>query len=688
VLSTRLFSTVETLECTVDGITVSIPKGASVMTACEAAGVDIPRFCYHQRLSIAGNCRMCLVEVVKAPKPVASCAMPAMPGMAIKTTTPLVKKAREGVMEFLLANHPLDCPICDQGGECDLQDQAMVYGSDRGRFTELKRSVEDKELGPLVKTVMTRCIHCTRCVRFAKEVAGVEDLGTTGRGRDTEVGTYVSKLLTSNMSANIIDLCPVGALTSKPYAFTARPWELKLTESVDVSDALGCNIRVDSKGTEVMRVTPRLNEDVNEEWISDKARFQYDGLKRQRLNAPMVKTQNGSLTLATWEKAFAAIAEAVSKASGDEVKAIAGKLADAEGIMALKDLLNKLGSGNHASEGFPTLDADIRTSYLMNSRIAGVEETDAVLLVGSNPRLEAPVLNSRLRRAHISGGAVVANVGSPLDLTFPVNELGPGAKELAQLASGTHPFCETLKGATNPMLIVGAGVLARADSDALLKQLHATAEKCGVVKDGWNGYNVLHDAAGRVAALDLGFLPSDSATKATAKVVFLLNADDFDEAQIPKDAFVVYIGSNGDKGAQLADVILPSAAYTEKSAIFVNTEGRAQMTNAAVVPPGKARPDWMILRALSEELGEEYILPYASIGAVRARLAEVAPHFAHLETVQPSTWLNGDTYAHKKAGAASLAEPFTSSVTEFYQTDPISRASVTMARCVAAKKNM
>lgn len=624
---------------------------------------------------------MCLVEVEKAPKPVASCAMPAMPNMNIKTTTPLVKKAREGVMEFLLANHPLDCPICDQGGECDLQDQAMVFGSDRGRFTETKRGVEDKELGPLVKTVMTRCIHCTRCVRFAKEVAGVEDLGTTGRGRDTEIGTYVSKLFRSEMSGNVIDLCPVGALTSKPYAFTARSWELKKTESVDVSDALGSNILVDTKGTEVMRITPRLNEEINEEWISDKARFQYDGLKRQRIDVPMAKA-SGGLAAVSWEVAFEKIAEAVSKASKDEIKGIAGKLADAESIVALKDMLNRLGSGNHLCEGFPTLDADIRSSYLMNSSIVGIEDADAILLVGTNPRVEAPVLNARLRRACLSAGATVANVGSPLNLTFPVEELGTGAATLKELDAQSHPFFKTMKAATNPMIVVGAGLVGREDGLALLQTLHSLAEKTGVVGEGWNGFNMLHDSAGRVAGLDLGFLPSENSKKTAPKVVFLLNSDDFDEADVPADAFVIYVGSHGDKGATRADVILPGAAYTEKSSTYVNTEGRPQRTKAAVAPIGQAREDWTIVRALSEVLG--VTLPYDDLNAVRARLAEVAPHMERTTEVEPSTWLNGSTYAHIPAGTTSDA-PFTSSVANFYMTDAISRASVTMAKCTSTK---
>jgi len=624
---------------------------------------------------------MCLVEVVKSPKPVASCAMPAMPNMVIKTNTPLVQKARKGVMEFLLANHPLDCPICDQGGECDLQDQSWVYGNATSRFKEMKRGVEDKELGPLVKTVMTRCIHCTRCVRFATEVAGVQELGTTGRGRDTEIGTYVSKLLSSELSGNVIDLCPVGALTSKPYAFTARPWELKSTETVDVSDALGSAIRVDTKGTEVMRITPRLNEEVNEEWISDKARFQYDALKRQRLNVPMVKGPQG-LAPTEWMTALSAVKEAVSKASGDEIQGIAGKLADAESIIALKDMLNRLGSDNTLCEGFPTLDADSRSSYVMNSTIVGIEDADCVLLVGSNPRVEAPVLNARLRRAHISGGVEVANIGSPLDLTFPTSELGPGAKVLDDLTSGKHAFFKKMKDAQNPMIIIGAGLVAREDRDALLSKLHTLAAKTGVVTPEWNGFNMLHDSAGRVAGLDLGFLPSASSASVTPKVVFLLNSDDYDEAAIPDDAFVVYQGSHGEKGASRADVVLPGAAYTEKTSTYVNTEGRAQVSQAAVTPVGHARDDWKIIRAMSEVLGVP--LPYNDLASVRSRLVDVAPSFAATDEVEPATWLNGDTYAHKKPAQATDA-PFTSSVENFFQTDVISRQSVTMARCVAAR---
>lgn len=631
---------------------------------------------------------MCLVEVEKSPKPVASCAMPAAPGMNIKTNTPLVKKAREGVMEFLLINHPLDCPICDQGGECDLQDQSLVFGSDRGRFTEMKRSVADKNLGPLVKTVMTRCIHCTRCVRFAKEIAGVEDLGTCGRGRDTEIGTYVERMMTSELSGNVIDLCPVGALTSKPYAFTARPWELKPTESIDVSDALGSNIKVDSRGVEVMRITPRLNEAVNQEWISDKARFQYDALRYQRLATPMVKKGAQGLQSASWRDAFAAVAQAVAGVQGHEMRAVAGKLADAESMILLKDLMNRLGCGDLQVEGgFADMDADARSSYLFGSRLAGVDQADAVLLIGTNPRLEAPVLNARLRGAVLSGTSV-GLIGAEADLTYPYTHLGEGAEALDKMVKGANgsEALQVLKNSQRPMVIVGAGVLRRQDRAAILNKINTLCEKAGVVREGWNGFNVLHDSASSVAALDLGFLPSARARAGTAppKLVFLLGAEEWTEAQVPPEAFVVYQGHHGDKGAARADVILPGAAYTEKFATYVNTEGRVQSTKAAVPAVGDAREDWKILRALSEVLG--VTLPVESHSDVRRRLAEVAPHFARADSVEAPLWLNPDVLkALGSKQSKALPDPLASSITEFYMTDSISRASKVMAKCVRAR---
>jgi len=679
----------ETVPVFVNGEEHQVPKGVTVLQACEQAGVDVPRFCYHQRLSIAGNCRMCLVEVEKSPKPVASCAMPVMPNMNIKTTTPLVKKAREGVMEFLLINHPLDCPICDQGGECELQDQSLIYGSDRSRFTEYKRAVEDKELGPLVKTVMTRCIHCTRCVRFATEVAGVQDLGVTGRGGMAEIGTYVSKLLTSELSGNVIDLCPVGALTSKPFAFTARSWELRTAESIDVTDGLGSNIRVDTRGTEVMRVVPRLHEGVNEEWISDKARFSYDGLKRQRLDQPLIRDdETGKLTPATWERALEVVAAKMRATDPARIKAIAGKLSDAESIVALKDLMNGIGAGNTVAEGMEGVGADARSSYLFNSNIVGVEDADVVLLIGSDPRVEAPVLNARLRRANVAGGTHVASIGPHGDLTYPVEKLGESASTVEALAAGKHPFAATLKEAENPLVIVGAGLLRRGDRDALLKRIHKMCDDVGVVDPatGWNGFNVLHDAGGTVAALDLGFVPSTAAASdpdvaSVPEFVFSLAAEDFDA---PANAFVVYQGHHGDEGAAKASVVLPGAAYTEKYGTYVNTEGRAQRAMPAVAPQGRAREDWKILRALSECAGAP--LPYDTLGDVRERLANIAPHFAKTDEVEPALWLNGAAYAHVGAKAkADDASPLASGVANFYMTDAISRASATMAKCTKAK---
>ncbi|MEW5303975.1 MAG: hypothetical protein WDW38_003229 [Sanguina aurantia] len=678
------------MEVFVNDVPVVVPKGVSVLQACDAAGIDIPRFCYHQRLSIAGNCRMCLVEIEKSPKPQASCAMPAAPGMKIKTETPVVKKAREGVMEFLLVNHPLDCPICDQGGECDLQDQAMIFGSDRSRFVENKRAVDDKNLGPLVKTVMNRCIHCTRCVRFASEVAGTADLGVTGRGRDSEIGTYVDKLLASELSGNVIDLCPVGALTSKPYAFTARSWELKSTESIDVSDGLGCNIRVDSRGTEVMRILPRLNEEVNEEWISDKARFQYDALRRQRLNMPLVKGPNG-LQPSTWGDALAAVKEGLQGVKGTEIKAIAGKLADAESIIMLKDLVNKLGSGNTVHEaGFADFTGDVRSTYLANTSVMGLEQADVVLLIGTNPRLESPVYNARIRKVTLDG-AQVGLLGVPADLTYKYEHLGADVAALSALAAGGSSFFNKLKSAARPVVIVGPAVMRRSDREAVLKSVHELVEKAGVVKDGWNGFNVIHESASRVAALDLGFQPSVAArsNKAPAKFVYLLGADDWEDAEVPEGAFVVYQGHHGDKGAARANVVLPAAAYTEKSGTYVNFEGRVQQTRAAVPMVGDAREDWKIIRALSEVLGAQ--LPYNDLQAVRMRLAEVAPHFGVLNAVEAPVWMNGeyikgikDLAASQMLSSSSLATP----ISNFYMTDAISRASQTMAKCVQARQNL
>jgi NADH-quinone oxidoreductase subunit G len=669
---------------TIDGIAIEVPPGTTVIQACDQLGIEIPRFCYHERLSIAGNCRMCLVEMEKSPKPIASCAMPCADNMVIKTDTPMVKKARKGVMEFLLINHPLDCPICDQGGECDLQDQAMAYGMDRSRYEENKRAVTDKYMGPLVKTIMTRCIHCTRCIRFANEVAGVEEIGAVNRGEHMEITTYLEKTITSELSGNVIDLCPVGALTSKPYAFMARSWELSKTQSIDVLDAVGSNIRIDARGPEVLRILPRLNEEVNEEWLSDKGRFAVDGLRRQRLDRPYIR-RDGKLQAASWGEAFAAIAERVQALGGKRIAALAGDLADAEAMLALKELMIALGSPHlDCRQDGAALDPAARASYLFNSGIAGIDRADALLILGSNPRREAPVVNARIRKRWLAGRFPIALIGEPLDLTYDYQHLGAGPDSLAKLAGGGPGFAETLKGAKQPMLILGQGALARPDGAAILALARRLAEALGIVKEGWNGFNVLHRAAGRVGGLDLGFVPGkggrdlagilDGAAKGDIGLVYLLGADEIDMARLGK-AFVVYQGHHGDAGAHRADVVLPGAAYTEKAGTYVNTEGRAQRARRATFPPGEAREDWAIIRALSERLGQK--LPYDNLAALQARLATAHPVFAHLDEITPASW--GPFGKEGKLAAT----PFASPIDNYYMTDPISRASETMALCAS-----
>jgi NADH-quinone oxidoreductase subunit G len=605
----------------VDGKEIDVPPEYTLLQACEAAGAEIPRFCFHERLSIAGNCRMCLVELKGSPKPVASCAWgvrDCRPGPKgeppeVFTKTKMVKKAREGVMEFLLINHPLDCPICDQGGECDLQDQAMAYGVDHTRFQENKRAVEDKYLGALVKTSMNRCIQCTRCVRFATEVAGVPELGAIGRGEDMEITTYLERAMVSELQGNVVDLCPVGALTSKPYAFVARPWELGKTESIDVMDALGSAIRVDTRGREVMRILPRNNDDVNEEWISDKTRHVVDGLRVQRLDQPYVRT-GGALKAATWSEAFGRIAGALRSADPAQVGAIAGDLASVEEMFALKDLMTRLGSSNiDCRQAGEALDPRWgRASYLFNATVAGIEKADALLIVGSNPRREAAVLNARIRKRWRAGPFPIGVIGERADLTYPYQYLGAGPETLAELAAGRGDFAGLLKEAKNPLILLGTGAVARPDGAAVAALAARAAMALGAVKEGWNGFSVLHHAAARVGGLDIGFVPGDGGRSAAAMagqgaldVLVLLGAD---EIEVAPGAFTVYIGTHGDRGAHRADVILPGATYTEKSGLYVNTEGRVQLADRAGFPPGDAREDWAILRALSDVIGHK--LPY------------------------------------------------------------------------------
>ncbi|KAI4299621.1 hypothetical protein L6164_033060 [Bauhinia variegata] len=669
----------DAIEVFVDGYPVKIPKGMSVLQACEIAGVDIPRFCYHSRLSIAGNCRMCLVEVEKSPKPVASCAMPALPGMKIKTDTPVAKKAREGVMEFLLMNHPLDCPICDQGGECDLQDQSMAFGSDRGRFTEMKRSVVDKNLGPLVKTVMTRCIQCTRCVRFATEVAGVQDLGMLGRGSGEEIGTYVEKLMTSELSGNVIDICPVGALTSKPFAFKARNWELKGTETIDVTDAVGSNIRIDSRGPEVMRILPRLNEDINEEWISDKTRFCYDGLKRQRLNDPMIRGPDGRFKSVSWRDALAVVADIAHQVKPQEIVGIAGKLSDAESMIALKDFLNRLGSDNVWCEGISeNTNVDLRSGYIMNTSIAGLEKADVFLLVGTQPRIEAAMINARIRKTVRQSQAKVGYIGPATDFNYDHKHLGTGPETLLEIAEGRHPFSKTISNAKSPVIIVGAGLFERNDQDAIFAAIDVIAKKGNVVRPDWNGLNFLLLSAAQAAALDIGLVPKSEKSIESAKFVYLMGADDVNLDKIPKDAFVVYQGHHGDKSVYRANVILPASAFSEKEGTYENTEGCTQQTLPAVPTVGDARDDWKIIRALSEVAGLR--LPYDSIGAIRSRLRTVAPNLVHMDEREPATF---STSLRPQFTQKLNTTPFERAVENFYMTDSITRASKIMAQCSA-----
>ena len=661
---------------TVDGREVEVPAGSTVLQAAEAAGIEIPRFCYHDRLSIAGNCRMCLVEIEKTPpKPISSCTYPAADGMVVHTDTPMVRNGRRGVMEFLLINHPLDCPICDQGGECDLQDQAMGYGMDHSRFAENKRAVKDKDLGPLVATSMNRCIHCTRCIRFISEVAGVPDLGATARGEHMEVGTYVEKALGSELSANIIDLCPVGALTSKPYAFTARSWELSKTDSIDVLDAVGANIRVDTRGPEVLRILPRLNEDVNEEWLGDKSRFAVDGLKRRRLDKPWLR-RDGKLQPAGWQQAFDAIAAKLHGLAGERIGAIAGDLCDAESMLALKDLMAALGSPNlDCRQDGAQLTNARRDYYTFNTQIAGIEDADAILIIGSNPRREAPVLNARIRKAWHQNGAKIGLIGAETDLTYPLTHLGTGP---AAFADGETFLANT----KHPMVIIGQGALRRPDGAAVLAAAWGIAARTGALTAEWHGFNVLHTAAARVGALDVGFLPGPHGKSLNAMldldVLWLLGADEFDTKRIAAETFVIYQGHHGDAGAARADVILPGAAYPEKSGTYVNTEGRAQRGFMATHPPGEAREDWRIIRAFSARIG--HTLPYDTIEALRTRLEQVNPVFANIGFLPHF----GCTDTTGPTGGVVSDAPFQPVIRHYHQTDPISRASPTMAACVAA----
>ena len=684
----------------VNGEEIEVNSGLTLLQACEEAGEEIPRFCYHERLSVAGNCRMCLIEVKGGPpKPVASCAQnvkdlrPGPDGAPpeLFTNTPMVKKAREGVMEFLLINHPLDCPICDQGGECDLQDQAVAYGRDGSRFEENKRAVEEKHMGPLIKTIMTRCIQCTRCVRFATEIAGVDDLGLVNRGESAEITTYLEKAVESELTGNLIDVCPVGALTSKPYAFNARPWELTKTETVDVMDAVGSNIRVDTRGREVLRILPVLHEDVNEEWISDKTRFIWDGLKRQRIDRPYIR-KDGKLRAASWDEALSAAAEKLNATAPERIAAITGDLVPAEAVKAMKDLTAAIGTPHTDCRQDGAKISGIRESYLFNTGIADLEKADAILLIGANPRIEAPLINARIRKNWLNNlGLRIGLIGEQAALTYEYDYLGAGPQTLLELADGKGSFFDVLKSAERPAIIIGMGALSRDDGAAILHKAATLAEKTGAVRNGWNGFNILHTAAGRVGAMDLNFLPGEGgldvegilkgAQDRDIDVIYNLGADEIDSARYG-GAFVIYQGHHGDAGASKADIIFPSAAYTEQNGVFVNAEGRVQMARRAHFPPGEAREDWAILRALSARM--EKTLPYDDLFALRQAMIEDAPVLGEIDQGPD----------HANAGSVDLGAigadgdvnnaPFNSAVSNFYFTNPIARASKTMAECAAA----
>lgn len=668
----------------VNGLEIDVEQDTTVLHACEQAGFEIPRFCYHEKLEIAGNCRMCLVEVEKAPKLVASCSQNVTAGMVIHTNNERVQKAREGVMEFLLINHPLDCPICDQGGECDLQDQAIKYGRNISRYEDAKRAVVKKYMGPLIETNMTRCIHCTRCVRFLKDVAGTNELGAIGRGEHMEITTYVEQSIASELSGNIIDLCPVGALTSKPHRFQFRAWELRTTPSIAVLDAVGANIVIQTRGMELMRVLPQRNDDINEEWICDKTRFAHDALKMQRLETPMVK-MNGKFENARWSDAFAKIRDAITDINVNEVGAVAGKMADMESMFVMKKFLDMLGSDHYdCRENGSFLTAEDRWFYTFGTTIKNIEKADLFLIIGGNPRKEAPIINARIRKAILNNKAEVALLGEKIDLTYNYQHLGAAPSILQEIAEYKNDFALKLQNAQRPVIIVSEDVFKRDDHQAFKYYLHKICQEFSIIRDEWNGFNMLHHSASRVGGLDLGFIYSNgniSDVIKKSKVLFLLGADDFDLSLIPASTFVVYQGSHGDNSINRADVVLPSAAYTEKNGIYVNTEGRAQRAFAATVPVGDAKIDWQIIDELAQFLGIDIKLH--SLQEIRSCLEKHFPHVYAMDNIVQVDEIN----FHLGNPRKFLKTPLKQSIANFYMTDAISRNSKTMAECTLHIQN-
>ena len=685
----------------IDGQLIEVPDGTTLLQACEMAGKEVPRFCYHERLSVAGNCRMCLVEVKGMPKPMASCALSVndlRPGPdgeppEVFTESEVARKARHGVLEFILINHPLDCPICDQGGECDLQDQALGYGRGESRFREAKRAVDERYISPLIKTIMTRCIKCTRCVRFIADVAGLGDLGATGRGENVEITTYLDAALNTELAGNIADICPVGALTHAPYAYHARPWELSKTETIDVMDGMGSNIRVDAKFDRILRILPRLHEDINEEWISDKTRHAWDGLRNRRLDTPWVRDDDGRLRQAGWEEALQRIAKHFPKDAPQQAAALSGPFVAAEEALALKRLMTALGvaSTDCRPEHVKLGEAGGRAGYLFNATIAGIDEADAILLIGSNPRFEASVLNTRIHRAWFERDVPVGLIGAPIDVTYDYTHIGESGAALAELAAGKGAFAGVLKQAQKPLIIVGLGALMRPDGEAIRALAAKLALDCGAVSDGWNGFGVLHTDMGLVSALEAGFLPGESGRDTAAilrgaqegeiSFVWLAGVDDIDMARLG-EAFVVYQGSHGDAGAARADVILPAAAWTEKNVTYVNMEGRPQLALRAVLPPGEAKEDLALIAAVAQALGVGDAVPDTP-AAARRMLYETAPHLANIDAIEPA-----ETEALKELAArAGEAEPgkapLTSHITDFWLSNAIARSSHIMQRMSA-----
>ncbi|WP_341764391.1 NADH-quinone oxidoreductase subunit NuoG [Candidatus Tisiphia endosymbiont of Beris chalybata] len=675
------------IKITIDNIEVEVEAGTTILQACNKLGIEVPHFCYHERLKVAGNCRMCLVEMEKFPKPVASCSMPVAPSMVIHTNSLEVKKAREGVMEFLLINHPLDCPICDQGGECDLQDQAFKYGRGSNRFVENKRTVKDKYMGPLIKTHMTRCIQCTRCIRFATDIAGIEEIGAIFRGEHMEVTSYLERSLDSELSGNIIDICPVGALNSKPYSFKARSWELSRTPSIDVLDAQGCNIAIDTRGDEVMRILPRVNDEINDEWISDKARFSYDGLRYQRLDTPYIRV-NGRLVEASWDDAIKLVTKKLRILEGNQIGAIAGQLACVESMFLLKTMLQVLGCNNFDSNQFNyKIDSSNRGNYLFNTTIAKLPEADLCLIIGANIRQVAPVLNSRLGILQREGKLDLYRIGNVDNQTYFTNELGTDPAIISQIITGEHNFAKQLQNAKKPIIIIGDGVYARDDGYALLSLIHQMVEQYKIVREDWNGLNILHNHASMVGSLDIGFSPQNGGSSVVEilrksqegkiKLVYLLGSDEVDMERL-KSSFIVYQGHHGDRGANAADVIFPATSYIEKDAIYVNFEGRAQYTNAATYPLGQAKVDWLIIKELADSVGID--IGIRNLADIRRNLASEFPIFANMDSI-----VKGG-FSKFLSSEQLLRQDIVSNPINYYMTDSISRASVTMAKCVAAKQ--